>query len=141
MGSDSLNISPRALWVVCPWAAPEGTAGGVYTPCGFEKEKKIPCSNVRFPAAWPLGQQREGQGDLFIFSLASKLDRDSDGISDNLNISSRVRWVVCPWAAPEGTAGGLYTPGRLESTEKKNQCSNGRFPGAAWPLGRQREEP
>ena len=68
-------------------------------------------------------------------------DRDSDGISDNLNISSRVRWVVCPWAAPEGTAGGLYTPGRFESTEKKNQCSNGRFPGAAWPLGQQREEP
>ena len=24
----------------------------------------------RFPAAWPLGQQREEQGDLLIFSLA-----------------------------------------------------------------------
>ena len=33
--SDSLNISPRARrrWVVtyAPWAAPEGTAGGIYS--------------------------------------------------------------------------------------------------------------
>ena len=38
--SDSLNISPRARWVVCPWAAPEGTAGGLYIPGGFENTKK-----------------------------------------------------------------------------------------------------
>ena len=31
-----------------------GTAGGLYTPGGFEnKEKKNPCSKDRFPAAWP----------------------------------------------------------------------------------------
>ena len=70
VGSGSLNISPCASWVVCPWAAPEGTAGGLCTPCWFENtEKKIPCSNGRFPAAWQLGQQQEEQGDLFIFSL------------------------------------------------------------------------
>ena len=69
--------SPRAgaRWVVCPWAAPEARARPVvYIPtarCGFQNiEKKIPCSKGRFPAAWPLGQQREEQGDLFIFSLA-----------------------------------------------------------------------
>ena len=28
--SDSLNITPRARWVVCPWAAPDDTAGGLY---------------------------------------------------------------------------------------------------------------
>ena len=42
--SDSLNIihrvSPRARWVVCPLAAPEGTAGGLYTPGVFEKRKE-----------------------------------------------------------------------------------------------------
>ena len=47
--SDSLNISPRARWVVCPLGRTRGHG---------------------FPAAWPLGQQREGRGDLFIFSLA-----------------------------------------------------------------------
>ena len=43
----------------------EGTAGGLYTltPGGFENtEEKIQCSSGRFPAAWPLGQQREEQG-------------------------------------------------------------------------------
>ena len=39
--SDSLNISPRARWVVCPLGRrgtrAEGTAGGLYTPGGFEK--------------------------------------------------------------------------------------------------------
>ena len=50
---------------------PEGTDGGLYTPGGFENtEKKIPCSNDRFPAGWSLSQQREEQGDLFIFFLA-----------------------------------------------------------------------
>ena len=65
--SDSLNISPCARWVVCPLSgpcAPEGTgrtAGGIYTPGGFENTENIPCSNhdCRFPAAWQLGQQRE----------------------------------------------------------------------------------
>ena len=37
--SDSLNISPRARWVVCPgpWAVPEGSAGGlyIYSPSWF----------------------------------------------------------------------------------------------------------
>ena len=68
--SDSFNISPRARWVVCPLGRTRrlGTASGLYTPGGFEKRrKKIPCSNGRIPAAWPLGQQRAGQGDLFIF--------------------------------------------------------------------------
>ena len=72
-GSDSLNISPRTRWVVCPLGSTRGpgTAGGLFTPGGFENtEKKIPRSNGRFPAALPLGQQREEQGDLFIFSLA-----------------------------------------------------------------------
>ena len=40
--SDRLNISPRARWVVtcvpCQRAAPEDTAGGLYTPGGFEKD-------------------------------------------------------------------------------------------------------
>ena len=40
--SDSLNISPRARWVVC-------TPSGLYTPGVFEKRrKKIPFSNGRF---------------------------------------------------------------------------------------------
>ena len=64
--------------------APEGTTGGllarVYTqaPGGFKNTEKKPeiqvqCSNGRFlgAAAWPrLGQQREEQGDMFIFLLA-----------------------------------------------------------------------
>ena len=84
---------PRARWVVpvCPWVAPEGTAGGLYTLGGpgssihtgtqlaliprvqrqgfcVGDTKKIQCShgNGCFPDAWPLGQQ-EGQGELFIF--------------------------------------------------------------------------
>ena len=53
-------------------AAPEGTAGELYTPGGFENtEKKNQFSNGRFPAAWPLGQQREKQGDLFHFFARS----------------------------------------------------------------------
>ena len=51
---------------------------------------------------------------------------------------------MCPGPWAEGTAGGLYTPGGFENTEKKNQCrtGNGRFPAAlAWsPQGQQREE-
>ena len=47
-------------------------AGGLYTPGGLEnREKKIQCSNGRFPAAWLLGQQWEEQGDLFNFFARS----------------------------------------------------------------------
>ena len=38
-------------------------------PAIYIPPSKIPCSNGSFPVAWPLGQQREEQGDLFIFSL------------------------------------------------------------------------
>ena len=67
--SDScLNISQRSCWVVCPLGRTRGH--GLYTPGGFKNtEKKIPCSNGRFPAAWLLGPQREEQRDLFIFCL------------------------------------------------------------------------
>ena len=74
VGSDSrgLNISPRARWVVCPLGSTRGH-GRLFIYLrrvrGEKKEDPI-CSNGRFPAAWQLGQQREEQGDLFIFSLA-----------------------------------------------------------------------
>ena len=69
-----MNISPHARWVVCPLGSTRGHAQQVIYPLRragrFEnREKKIPCSNGCFPAAWPLGQQREEQGDLFIFFL------------------------------------------------------------------------
>ena len=45
------------------WAAPEGTAGGLYTPGVFEKIiKKIPCSNGRFPAACRAASLRPAAG-------------------------------------------------------------------------------
>ena len=34
-------------------------------------EKKNQCSNGSFPAAWPLGQQREEHGEIFKLSLMS----------------------------------------------------------------------
>ena len=54
--SDSLNISPRARWVVCPMGRTRGPGHcrrvQVHYPSGFENtEKKIPCSNGSFPAA------------------------------------------------------------------------------------------
>ena len=71
--SDRLNISPHACWVVCPLGNIRGHCRRVIYPRQVQvknTEKKIQCSNGRFPAEWQLGQQREEQGDLFIFSLA-----------------------------------------------------------------------
>ena len=60
VGSDSLNISPRARWVVPPGPHPRARPAVYIPPAGSRIEKKkIPCSDGRFPAAWPLGQQRE----------------------------------------------------------------------------------
>ena len=67
--SDSLNISQRARWVVCPLGSTRGHGRRVIYPRQV-REKKIQCSNGSFPAAWLLGQRWEEQGDLFIFSLA-----------------------------------------------------------------------
>ena len=69
VGSDSLNISPRARWVVLPLGRTRGHGRRRFI-YPRRVEKKIPCSNGRFPAAWPLGQQREEQGDLFTFLLS-----------------------------------------------------------------------
>ena len=72
--SDSLNIFPRARWVVCPLGRTRGHGRRFIYPRRVreKEEKKIPCSNGRLQRAWPLlvGQQREELGDLFIFSLA-----------------------------------------------------------------------
>ena len=53
----------------------------------------MPSSNGRFPAPWPLGQQREEQleGDLFSFSLAAT-------------------YYLKPQAVPSGAAQGAHYP-------------------------------
>ena len=72
VSSDSLNISPRARWVVCPLGCTRGHGRRFIYPRRVRDErKKIPCGNCRFSAVWPLGQQREEQGDLFIFFARS----------------------------------------------------------------------
>ena len=73
--SDSLNISPRARWVVCPLGRTRGH-GRLFIiyprRVREEKRKKIPCSSKLLAmAVSPLNglaaMQREEQGDLFIF--------------------------------------------------------------------------
>ena len=62
VGSGGLNISPLARWVVCPPGRTRGHGPGIKSLADSRIQLKIQCSNGRFPATWPLGQQREEPG-------------------------------------------------------------------------------
>ena len=90
---------------------------------------------IAFSGQTPAAQTNRREGHQ------AKLEHDPDDLasSDSLpvNISPRARWVVCPLGRTRGHGRRFIYP---EKKVRRFHVAMTVSPGAAWPLGQQREE-